>query len=84
MSSVYYYLFCASKIGFNLDFNLAKKSNEYLQNFSRIRITRLALIYNISNTVIHYFYNSKTSCNRQKQTAFLKSALKSRLIKKEK
>ena len=34
--------------------------------------------------LIHYFYNSKTRCDRQKQIAFLKSALKSTLIKKEK
>ena len=30
------------------------------------------------------FYNSKTRCDRQKQIAFLKSALKSTLVKKEK
>ena len=34
--------------------------------------------------LIHYFYNSKTRCDHQKQIAFLKSALKSMLIKKEK
>ena len=33
---------------------------------------------------MHYFYNSKTKCDRQKQIAYLKSALKSTLIKKEK
>ena len=51
-----------------------------LQNFSRI--TRLSLFYAVSNTF--FFNNSKTRCDRQKQIAFLKSALKSKLIKKEK
>ena len=34
-------------------------------------------------TLIHYFYNSKNRCNHQKQIAFLKSRLKSMLIKKK-
>ena len=33
---------------------------------------------------MHYFHNSETRCDRQKQIAFFKSALKSMFIKKEK
>ena len=38
-------------------------------------ITRLSLLFRI-----HYFYNSKTRSDRQKQTAFLKTALKSSYV----
>ena len=45
---------------------------------------RSTLFADLTLEITHYFYNSKTRCDRQKQIAFLKSALKSMFIKKEK
>ena len=47
-------------------------------------MTTLLVCHYFTSYLIHYFYNSKTRCDRQKQIAFLKSALKSTSIKKEK
>ena len=38
----------------------------------------LLVCHYFTSYLIHYFYNSKTRCDRQKQIAFLKSALKTK------
>ena len=70
----------------SINFYLTKKSNECLSKFLQ-RLCLMATLFvchYFTSHLVHYFYNSKTSCDRQKQIAFLKSALKSMLIKKEK
>ena len=59
-----------------IDFCLTKKSNECLSKF----VHRLWQRGHSSSVTV----NSKTRYDCQKQIAFLKSALKSMLIKKEK